>query len=127
MVFLAVLQEIAVNLDSWLAFMPVAWLGFVCATIAFKAARWKREKERRGVRGWRHYGGWTPLGNALLQLQILTRPSVEFVIEEKLDEGADDDEDGGPDDPVAHLHRQAARIRRGTLKGPLRVHVGRRR
>ncbi len=34
------------------------------------------------------------------------------MVEEKLDEEADEDDAGGPDDPVRHLHRQAARIRR---------------
>jgi hypothetical protein len=38
---------------------------------------------------------------------------MAYVIEEKLDEKADEDDEGGPDDPTRHLHRQAARIRRG--------------
>ena len=112
------------NLDSLLAIMPVICLGFLCGVTVFKAARWKREQERQGVRNPRPYRGWASVGNALQELQVLTRPSVEYVIEEKLDEATEDEEDGGPDDPTAHLHRQAARIRRGALKGPLRVHVG---
>jgi hypothetical protein len=38
---------------------------------------------------------------------------MAYVIEEKLDEEADEDDEGGPDDPTRHLYRQAARIRRG--------------
>jgi len=41
---------------------------------------------------------------------------MEYVIAEKLDEEADEDGSGDPDhrtDPVIHLHRQAARIRKG--------------
>ena len=41
--------------------------------------------------------------------------------EEKLDEEADEDDEGGPDDPVRHLHRQAARIRRGEMLDRLTV------
>ena len=43
----------------------------------------------------------------------MAQPQVEHVLEEKLSEDAEDDSEGGPDDPVAHLHRQAARMRRG--------------
>jgi hypothetical protein len=38
---------------------------------------------------------------------------VAYVIEEKLDEKVDEDDEAGPEDPTRHLHRQAARIRRG--------------
>jgi hypothetical protein len=38
---------------------------------------------------------------------------VEHVLEEKLNEDAEDDSEGGPENPVDHLHKQAAKIRRG--------------
>jgi hypothetical protein len=47
------------------------------------------------------------------ELSIMAQPQIGYVLEEKLNEDADDDSEGGPEDPVAHLHRQAARIRRG--------------
>jgi hypothetical protein len=53
------------------------------------------------------------LGNALHQLQTIAQPQMQHVIAEKLDEDLEDEESGGPDDPVRHLHRQAAKIRRG--------------
>ncbi len=59
------------------------------------------------------YPSGAALGNALQQLQVMAEPRVAYVVEEKLDEEADEDGEGGPDDPVRHLHRQAARIRRG--------------
>ena len=43
----------------------------------------------------------------------MAQPQVEHVLEEKWNEVAEDDNDGGPENPVAHLHRQAAKIRRG--------------
>ena len=42
----------------------------------------------------------------------MAQPQVEHVLEEKLNEDAEDDSEGGPENPVAHLHRQAAKIRR---------------
>ena len=53
------------------------------------------------------------MGNAFQVLQVLVQPRVQYVIEEKLDEEADEDDSGGPDDPIRHLRRQAAKIRRG--------------
>jgi hypothetical protein len=35
------------------------------------------------------------------------------VIEERLEEPAEDDDEAGPKDPAAHLMRQARRIRKG--------------
>ena len=53
------------------------------------------------------------LGNALHHLQTIAQPQMQHVMEEKLEEDLEDEEAGGPDDPVRHLHRQAAKIRRG--------------
>jgi hypothetical protein len=53
------------------------------------------------------------MGNALQKLSVIAQPQVEHVLEEKLSEDADEDDEGGPKDPTAHLHRQAAKIRRG--------------
>jgi hypothetical protein len=46
-------------------------------------------------------------------LQAIVQPHVKHVIEERLDEVADEDDDGAPQDPAAHLLRQAKRIRNG--------------
>jgi hypothetical protein len=73
----------------------------------------------------RFYPSTASLGNALHQLQVLAEPQVAYVIEEKLDEEADEDDEGGPDDPVRHLHRQAAKIRRGERLDRLTVLVQR--
>jgi hypothetical protein len=46
-------------------------------------------------------------------LHTLVQPQVEHAIEMRLDEAVDEDDEGGPKDPTAHLLRQAKRIRNG--------------
>ena len=89
--------------------MVLGLYGFVCVAamiFALQRLRWRICR-----RGFRPRGA--ALGNALHQLQVLAEPQIRYVVEEKEDEKADDDECGGPDDPVRHLHRQARKIRRG--------------
>jgi hypothetical protein len=68
---------------------------------------WRRRR-RQGF-----YPTYTSAGNALHNLQAIAQPRVEYVIAEKLDDQADDDDEGEPNDPEKHLHRQLRRIRRG--------------
>jgi len=79
---------------------------------------WKRWRWRRNKASGKHRLGFYPnaatLGNALQVLQILTAPHTEYILEQKLAEPAEDEDSGGPDDPTAHLHRQAQLIRDGT-------------
>jgi|UPI00047DE45B hypothetical protein len=88
--------------------------GSVCVFgLRFLHLRWLwRRRKRQG-----NHSGFYPrgaaLGNALHQLQAIAEPQTKYVIEEKLDEEGEEDYDGGPDDPVRHLHRQAKKIRRG--------------
>ena len=74
--------------------------------------RWRRRK-RQGKSNWGFYPSSASLGIALQELSVMAQPQVEHVLQEKMSEDAEDDSDGGPEDPVAHLHRQAARMRRG--------------
>ena len=60
-------------------------------------------------------------GNALQALQVFAEPNVQKIVEEKLDEHAEDDEEPGPDDPTAHLNRQLRKIRRGEPVDDLRI------
>jgi hypothetical protein len=77
----------------------------------------KRASARRKKRKGRSNSGFSPstftLGIALQHLQALTHPSIQYVLEQKYDEEADQDEQGDPDHPKAQLHRQLKRIRRG--------------
>ena len=62
------------------------------------------------------YPSGAALGNALQRLQVMAQPEVRYVIREKESEDVDEEDSGDPDpprDPIAHLHRQARRIRRG--------------
>ena len=82
-------------------------MGAVC----LQRARWQWLNRRNKNRG--RYRGGAALGNALQALQAITQPHVKHVIEARLDEAADEDDDGAPKDPMAHLLRQAKRIRKG--------------
>jgi hypothetical protein len=95
-----------VLLDQILAIGLYGFVCFVSVVFVYQRLRWRRT--RRGFRP-----STAMLGNALHQLQTIAQPQMQHVIEEKLDEDLDDEESGGPDDPVRHLHRQAAKIRRG--------------
>lgn len=90
---------------------------YLCVTvvaIAFFAqrSRWKRRR-RKNKSNWGFFPTSASMGNALHHLQALAQPQIQHILEQKLDEHADDEEDGAPKDPTAHLRRQARRIRRG--------------
>ncbi len=54
-------------------------------------------------------------GAAFLFLSMAYRPNHAFVAKAQIqqEEDAEDDDEGGPDTPQKHLHRQLHRIRRG--------------
>jgi hypothetical protein len=72
--------------------------------------RWKK---KTGKSNWGFYPSGALIGNALQVLQAIAEPQAQHVIEEKLEEPAEDDDEAGPKDPTAHLMRQARRIRNG--------------
>ncbi len=53
------------------------------------------------------------MGNAFQALRQIAQPQVEHILEEKLDEEVDEDDEGGSKDPTAHLEQQLRRMRRG--------------
>jgi hypothetical protein len=67
------------------------------------------------------YPNAASLGNALQALQIFVEPNVQQILEEKLDEATDEDDEGGPDDPTTHLNCQLRKIRRGEPVDDLRI------
>jgi hypothetical protein len=100
------------------------WLfaSFVALVFFWKRWRWRRNKSQRK----RHLGFYpntAALGNAFQILQALTQPHVEHILEQKLAEPADDEDSGGPDDPTAHLHRQAQQIREGIPPDRITAHL----
>ena len=83
-----------------------------CLTFLVRRALWRRRKRNgRSSRGF--FPTYASAGNALQVLQVMPEPRAEYVLEEKLEEEADDDEDGDPCDPTKHLNRQLKQIRRG--------------
>ena len=101
------------NLDLILPCGLFALMAFFTIAFFFQRYKWRRRKRKGKSSNWGFYPSSSSLGNALQQLSVFAHPHVAYVIEEKLNEDAEDDSEGGPEDPVAHLHRQVARMRRG--------------
>ena len=100
------------NLDLILLRGLFAFMALVTVAFFFQRYKW-RQRKRKGKSNWGFYPSSSSLGNALQELSVMAQPQVEHVLEEKLNEDTEDDSEGGPENPVAHLHRQAAKIRRG--------------
>jgi hypothetical protein len=73
---------------------------------------WRRGR-RRGKRNLGFFPTHAAAGNALQSLQMIAQSRVEYVLDEKFEDEADDDDEGGPPDPTNHLKRQLRRIRNG--------------
>lgn len=96
---------------------PVTWL-IAIMLVAFwqDSRRAKREFRRTGKRPVRlHSSALMAAGLAFQFLSIAYRPNHAFIAKAQIqmDEKADDDDDGGRETPIKHLHRQLRRIRRG--------------
>jgi hypothetical protein len=76
-----------------------------------------RRRQQSGRRRSRFSGYGLALGLAFTQLiRTFYQPDLEYVLEVKRDEDADEDDSGGPETPegrLRHFHRQLRRIRRG--------------
>ena len=83
-----------------------------CVVFCLRRLLWRRRK-RLGKRKLGFFPTYTSAGNALQALQGMAEPRVEYVLAEKFDDDADEDDKGEPESPEKHLHRQLRRIRRG--------------
>ncbi len=83
-----------------------------CIVFCVKRFLWRRRK-RQGKRKLGFFPTYTSAGNALQALQAMAQPEAEYVLAEKFDDEADDDDKGEPETPEKHLERQLRRIRRG--------------
>jgi hypothetical protein len=97
---------------------------FLGCVFFYQRWRWRRRR-RMGRSSLGFYPNASSLGNALHQLQTIAEPQMAYVMEEKLDEEVDEEDEAGPDDPTRHLHRQAAKIRRGERLDRLTVFLRR--
>src|ERR1700722_6422870 len=95
-------------------YLPI-FLVFACM---FYLQRWNRCRHRR-KRGF--YPRYSSLGNAFQEIQKLAQPSAAHVVQEKLDERAEEDDESGPKNPTEHLRRQLTRIRNGEKIDDLKV------
>jgi hypothetical protein len=93
---------------GYLGLLLILWGFTVCVQRALWRLRKKRGKSKLGF-----YPSAASIGNALQVLQAIAEPQVQHVIEERLEEPTDEDDEAGPKDPTAHLMRQARRIRKG--------------
>ncbi len=93
---------------GYLGLLLLVWGGVVFVLRASWRWRKKAGKSKLGF-----YPTGASMGNALQVLQAIIEPQIQYVIEEKLEEPADEDDEAGLKDPTAHLMRQARRIRNG--------------
>jgi hypothetical protein len=105
-------KQVIFHLDLTLLKELYVFVALIAIAFFFQRYTWRRRK-RQGKSNWGFYPSSASMGNALQALSIMAQPQVEHILEEKLNEDAEDDSEGDPEDPVAHLHRQAVRIRRG--------------
>jgi hypothetical protein len=101
---------------------PLFFVGLIICAFYFQRVRW-RLRRRLGKKHLGFYPSSASLGNALHTLQAIAEPRVAYVLEEKLDEHEDEDDEGGPKNPTEHLKRQLRRIRNGEEVDRLRVPI----
>jgi hypothetical protein len=93
---------------GYLGLVLIIWFCAIYLQRIFWRLRKKTGQSKIGF-----YPTGASMGNALQVLQAFVNPEVLHVIEEKLEEPADEEYEAGPRDPTAHLMRQARRIRNG--------------
>jgi hypothetical protein len=92
--------------------LPYVAIVLILFHYALRRALFRRRKRLgRGRRG--YYPSAFALGMAFQFMQVLTRPSVAYVLEEKQEEEAEEDDEGDPETLQKQLSRQLRRIRRG--------------
>jgi hypothetical protein len=104
---------------TWLIWFsnPISWM--IAMMLLHFGIRLLRSTRRNSILDTRIVrtgtGGPEGVAAALMFLTTAYHPSVEFVAKAEIreSEDADDDEQGGPDTPRRHLHRQLRRIRHG--------------
>jgi hypothetical protein len=112
---LALLCVLAIDsTDVWrraLGYLGLILIVWACAIFVQRTlSRWRGKTAKRKIG---FYPTGASMGNALQVLQAFVNPEVLHVIEERLEEPEEEDDETGPKDPRAHLMRQARRIRNG--------------
>jgi hypothetical protein len=91
----------------------LAILAILAYSYLFRSPR--RRNQNPGKRRSRLSAPAGGIGPALLGLSLFYRPRLQHAIEaqQRQVEDVDEDDNGDPDTPMRHLHRQLRRIRRG--------------
>jgi hypothetical protein len=103
------------TISAWCIFAGfIPFLAIIVILLHYSLRRflWRRGK-RLGKSNLGFYSTSFALGMALQFMQVYWRPSVSYVLEEKQDEEADEDDNGDPENLKKQLDRQLKRIRRG--------------
>lgn len=87
--------------------------------VYYQRARWRRS-QRRGKRI-RFYPTNMMIGLGLQNLQVFAHPEIDYTIQEKYADAAEQDDEGDPDDPQKVLAGQLRRIRNGEQVDRLQV------
>ncbi len=100
--------------------MDAPFLAIAALFIVYFVRRtlWKL-KRRRGENRFAFCPPSFALGTLLLFTQVFYRPTVSYVLEAKLDEDIEQDDQGDPETGAKQLSRQLKRIRRGEEVGDL--------
>jgi hypothetical protein len=86
-------------LETLAKIIPIAFL------FVFFLWQLRRRPKRRRFRA-----SFGSLGNALQQIQALAVPQIEYSLEEQRREKTDEDDEGGPDDPMAYYRRKMKEV-----------------
>jgi hypothetical protein len=92
-------------------FLLITGFWFGCVFFA-RRYLWRRRR-RAGTLRRGFYPSAAMLGNALHHLQAIAEPQMRYVVQERLDDHEEEDDDAGPKDPIRHLKRQLRKIRDG--------------
>ncbi len=90
---------------------PFLAIVIICFHYHLRRAAWKR-----ALRHGEKPAGFCPtasLGSTFQILQAFYRPGIAHVIEAQEKEDVIEDDDGEPETPLKHFHRQLRRIRQG--------------
>ena len=103
------------TISAWCIFAGfIPFLAIIVILLQYFLRRylWRRGR-RLGKSSLGFYPASFALGMALQFMQVYWRPSVDYVLQEKRREEADEDDDGDPENLKKQLDRQLKKIRRG--------------
>ncbi|MGA7341312.1 MAG: hypothetical protein WBE72_22505 [Terracidiphilus sp.] len=92
--------------------LPFLAIAVLLAHYCLRRAAWKR-RSRKGRKSLGFCPSSVALGIAFLCMPVFYRPSIAFIVEARLQEAVEADDQGDPETPEKHLRRQFRRIRRG--------------